>query len=192
MVPVEVVVRRVAVGSFLKRNPRVPAGTTFSELRTEFYYKTSGKETHGVKLPCDDPFMEYDKDEGWYLHDPRKPLNRKDAIKLPCNGPRYDEVLAQTLEIAGRKAHKAFEILEKAWGDIGGKLQDFKLEFGSHEDPTPPDTLLIADVVDCDSWRVMWEGIQLSKQGYREGDDLEKVLAVYRLAASLTDRFRNF
>jgi len=46
----------------------------------------------------------------------------------------------------------------------------------------------LTDVIDCDSWRVIWNGIQLSKQGYRDGDDVEKVLGIYRLAASLTDR----
>ena len=68
---------------------------------------------------------------------------------------------------------------------LGGELYDFKLEFGL----LPSNTIVLADVVDCDSWRVKWEGVQLSKQGYRDGDELSRVLGVYRLAASLTDRW---
>ena len=47
-------------------------------------------------------------------------------------------------------------------------------------------------VVDCDSWRVIWNDIQLSKQPYREGCDVNELLEIYSLAATLTDSFPNF
>ena len=39
MIPVEVVARRIAKGSYLKRNPKVVDGTVFDELKVEFFLK---------------------------------------------------------------------------------------------------------------------------------------------------------
>ena len=44
MIPLEVVVRREAYGSYLKRNPRVKKGAIFESLVVEFYLKTTGRE----------------------------------------------------------------------------------------------------------------------------------------------------
>ncbi|MBI1957122.1 MAG: hypothetical protein HYS44_01540 [Candidatus Niyogibacteria bacterium] len=55
MLPYEVVVRREAYGSYVKLLPNVDIGTRFSELKVEFFLKTSGKRFGGVDLPKDDP-----------------------------------------------------------------------------------------------------------------------------------------
>jgi phosphoribosylaminoimidazole-succinocarboxamide synthase len=93
--------------------------------------------------------------------------------------------LNATLEDCSAIALYVFQLLREAWQELGGSLYDFKLEFGR----TKSGELVVADVIDCDSWRVVRNGVQLSKQGYRDGDDLQRVLSVYQTAAQLTDRF---
>ena len=67
----------------------------------------------------------------------------------------------------------------------GGKLDDFKVEFGLIDGK-----LYLADVVDCDSWRVMWQDMKLSKQVFRDdAEALRQTAVVYTVAASLTERF---
>jgi phosphoribosylaminoimidazole carboxylase PurE protein len=77
-------------------------------------------------------------------------------------------------------------VLEKAWQLEGRALVDFKVEFGF-------DTrgrLLLADVIDNDSWRVIESGSYIDKQVYRDGGALDDVAAKYRLVAEITGRFR--
>jgi len=73
-------------------------------------------------------------------------------------------------------------------------LVDLKIEFGRTR---PEGDLVVADVIDNDSWRI-WPGgdrtRQLDKQVYRdlpEVDDehLKQVLANYMAVAELTDRW---
>jgi phosphoribosylaminoimidazole-succinocarboxamide synthase len=184
MIPVEVVVRRIAFGSYCKRNPDVNAGTVFEEPVIEFFYKTTGQRIGDRKLPCDDPLMQWVQPTGCYGHYelflPTKPASDGFISRLE----RDDWNLNRQLNECAIIAFDTCTHLRDAWRMLDGTLYDFKLEFGV----LPDGSIVLADVVDCDSWRVKWNGIQLSKQGYRDGDDLNRVLGVYRLAASLTDR----
>jgi phosphoribosylaminoimidazole-succinocarboxamide synthase len=144
MIPVEVVVRRVATGSYLKRYPEVEDGTRFDKLVVEFFYKTKNRELHGMQLPCDDPLMVWGGNK-WNLHLPGKP--EAEGFIQPLD----DRSLFLTLAHCSVLAERVFMILEAAWQDLGGELWDFKLEFGKKDN-----TLLVADVIDCDSWRVKW------------------------------------
>lgn len=189
MTPVEVVIRRVAAGSYLKRNPGVPEGTVFEVPLVEFYLKTKDRDFSGQKLPCDDPLMEYDEVSGmWVLYDPKESDKAKGRI-----GPIWSLSIDQETDlfthllVCKKIAVKVFLLLEEVWKKYGGKLVDLKLELG-----TFMGTVLLADVIDCDSWRVLWQGLQLSKQGYRDGDDLKLVLEIYRIAAAITDHFPRF
>ncbi|MBV9556560.1 MAG: AIR carboxylase family protein [Pseudolabrys sp.] len=83
-------------------------------------------------------------------------------------------------------ARKAFLILEKAWSLEGGTLVDFKVEFGTDA----KGTLLLADVIDNDSWRVVESGSYIDKQVYRDGGALDDVAAKYRRVAEITSRFQ--
>jgi phosphoribosylaminoimidazole-succinocarboxamide synthase len=184
MISVEVVARRVATGSYLKRHPGIAEGTVFKDPVIEFFYKTTGRKAGQLELPCDDPLMEWNHIDGWWdLYLPSKP-----SIDAYIGRLELPDEAAQTLK---RQLHECTIIaidvsthLHDAWQVLGGTLYDFKLEFGV----LPDGRVVLADVVDCDSWRVKWNGLQLSKQGYRDGDDLERVLGIYRLAASLTDQ----
>ena len=60
MLPYEVVVRREAHGSYLKRNPQLAKGQLFPQLIVEFYLKTKDKNWKGKPLVADDPFMQFD------------------------------------------------------------------------------------------------------------------------------------
>jgi phosphoribosylaminoimidazole-succinocarboxamide synthase len=192
MTPVEVVVRGEAAGSYCKRNPDVPPGQVFEKPLVEFYLKTRGREFNGQQLPCDDPLMVpvFDNDGviEWALYDPSLPDMKGRIGPVESWGEENSSQVKQDLDQCQELALIAFSHLQVAWSVVDGRLIDIKFEFGK----LPDGTVVLSDVVDCDSWRVMWNGLQLSKQGYRDGDDLEKVLGVYRIAAALTDRFPIF
>ena len=85
-----------------------------------------------------------------------------------------------------RIARQAFLVLEKAWQLEGGTLVDFKVEFGFDT----KGRLLLADVIDNDSWRVLDNGAYIDKQVYRDGGALDDVAATYRRVAEITGSFR--
>ncbi len=182
MIPVEVVVRRVAMGSYLKRHPEMDYMGRLERPVVEFFYKTTGRSLNGQTLPCDDPLMLRTR-EGWDLYYPNQPpyIGRICTLTEATCGNMVQ--FSRILEKCGTLARDTFIILEREWESLSGTLQDFKVECGI----LPDKTVVVADVIDCDSWRVAWNGHQLSKQGYREGDDLDRVLGVYRIAAALTD-----
>ena len=85
-----------------------------------------------------------------------------------------------------RIARHAFLLLEKAWQLEGGTLVDLKVEFGFDSKKR----LLLADVIDNDSWRVIENGSYIDKQVYRDGGALDEVAEKYRRVADITSRFR--
>ena len=85
-----------------------------------------------------------------------------------------------------RIVRQAFLILEKAWQLEGGRLVDLKVEFGFDS----KGRLLLADVIDNDSWRVVESGGYIDKQVYRDGGALDDVVAKYRRVADITGHFR--
>ncbi len=189
MLPYEVVVRREAHGSFLKRHPHISKGHLFPRLVVEFYLKTNGKRWGECALPCDDPLMIYDPnaDEPRIcLYDPAKPIHGAKPFLVLSDAEVFTvDNEAALFDKMARIARQAFLVLEKAWQLEGRTLVDFKVEFGL----TSGGALLLADVIDNDSWRVLDNGAYIDKQAYRDGGALDDVLAKYRLVAELTDRF---
>jgi phosphoribosylaminoimidazole carboxylase/phosphoribosylaminoimidazole-succinocarboxamide synthase len=184
MLPYEVVVRREAHGSYLKRMPGLAKGHLFPKLLVEFFLKTNGKKWKGHGLLCDDPLMEY-SDGKISLYEPSKPVG------APFLVLRGNEVFGRAGEWKlfaeiKKTARRAFLILEKAWQLEGRTLVDFKVEFGLAKNGG----LLLADVIDNDSWRVLENGAYIDKQAYRDGGKLDDVAEKYRLVAGITDRFR--
>jgi phosphoribosylaminoimidazole carboxylase/phosphoribosylaminoimidazole-succinocarboxamide synthase len=86
----------------------------------------------------------------------------------------------------GRVARHAFLALEKAWQLEGGTLVDLNVEFGFDT----KGRLLLADVIDNDSWRVLEHGAYIDKQVYRDGGALDDVAEKYRRVADVTSHFR--
>jgi phosphoribosylaminoimidazole carboxylase/phosphoribosylaminoimidazole-succinocarboxamide synthase len=188
MLPYEVVVRREAHGSALKRSPHLPKGQLFPKLLVEFYLKTKDKNWKGKPLVADDPLMQYeDGGSEIKLFNPAKPifgsepflvLKPADVFSQPDEWKSFPEMR--------RIARQAFLVLEKAWALEGGRLVDFKVEFGFD----PKGQLLLADVIDNDSWRVLEHGAYIDKQVYRDGGALDTVAAKYRQVAETTAHFR--
>jgi len=188
MLPYEVVVRREAHGSYLKRNPHLTKGQLFPKLIVEFFLKTKDKNWKGKPLVADDPLMLYeDGDAQIKLLHPGKPILGQEPFLVL----RTSEVFGRADEWKSfaqmrRIARQAFLVLEKAWQLEGGTLADFKVEFGFD----PKGRLLLADVIDNDSWRVIANGGYIDKQVYREGGALDDVATKYRQVADITGRFR--
>jgi phosphoribosylaminoimidazole carboxylase/phosphoribosylaminoimidazole-succinocarboxamide synthase len=187
MLPYEVVTRREAHGSFLKRAPHLTKGQLFPKLIVEFFLKTKDRRWNEHELTCDDPYMIWNEAAGSIsLFHPAKPFATQEPfLVLPAS-----EVFSQPGESAffaemSRRARQTFLVLEKAWQLQGRKLVDMKVEFGI--DPTG--NLLLADVIDNDSWRVIEDGSYIDKQIYRDGGELSDVVRSYRLVERLTSQF---
>jgi phosphoribosylaminoimidazole carboxylase/phosphoribosylaminoimidazole-succinocarboxamide synthase len=187
MLPYEVVVRREAHGSYLKRTPYFAKGQLFPQLVVEFFLKTKDKDWKGKPLVADDPLMKVSKDGAKIdLFNPAKPiigqepfltLDSSEVLSRPDELKLYPEM--------AKIARKTFLILEKAWQLQGGTLVDFKVEFGFDA----KGNLLLADVIDNDSWRVLESGNYIDKQVYRDGGALDDVASKYARVAAITGGF---
>ncbi|MEM0475577.1 MAG: phosphoribosylaminoimidazolesuccinocarboxamide synthase [Candidatus Norongarragalinales archaeon] len=162
MIPLEVVVRRIATGSFLKRHPEVREGHRFQPVLVEFFLKDDAR------------------------HDPL--LSKSEVIK---------EGVASAAEVEEMEnaARRIFLLLEQAWAQQDVTLVDLKVEFGR----TASGKLVLADVIDNDSWRIWPHGRKeemLDKQVYRNekniGEEgLARVKRNYEKVAEMTAKFIN-
>ncbi|MCX6875792.1 MAG: AIR carboxylase family protein [Verrucomicrobia bacterium] len=187
MLPYEVVTRREAHGSFLKRAPHLHKGHIFPKLIVEFFLKTKDRRWHEHELTCDDPYMIWNHGAGTIsLYHPATPF----ATQAPFLVLQDSEVFSHPGESScfgemSRLARQTFLVLEKAWQLQGRKLVDMKVEFGLD----PAGKLLLADVIDNDSWRVIEDGAYIDKQIYRDGGQLSEVVRSYQLVERLTSQF---
>lgn len=205
MIPLEAVIRRFSEGSFLKRHPEFTSakGQTphrFHRLVTEFFLKTTkGKllDSQGKTLVNgldpqqgeEDPLIQDPYIESWQLFHAKKPawdsqanLGRTVDGSLVVCGKVQEKI--QKMETILREV---FLVLEGAWNILGFRFIDMKIEFGV----TRYSNLVVADVVDNDSWRLRdnkWE--ELSKEAFRQDEALTEVEQKYGLVASLVERFR--
>lgn len=206
MIPLEVVVRRCIVpgSSYLKRCPQFASEVAkkphrFHRLVFELFLKTTNGEMvafDGRKLGktplmdngrhLDDPYIQDPDQDMWDLYQPKMPewdpkSNLKTYVfKTDILPP---DVTVEEIEALARKA---FLLIEGAWAQLGFREVDFKLEFGVDS----KGRLLIADVIDNDSWRVLNKlGIDISKQGFRDCVDMKDVTNNYAMVANLVQRF---
>ena len=187
MLPYEVVVRREAHGSYLKRSTHLAKGQLFAKLVVEFFLKTKDRRWKSHELTCDDPLMSYTPGgETIRLHHPAKPVLADEPFLVLKAGEVFEQPDEWKLfPDMMRVARQTFLVLEKAWQLQGRRLVDMKVEFGLDT----AGRLLLADVIDNDSWRVIEEGAYIDKQVYRDGGDLSDVVRKYRLVEELTSRF---
>ena len=161
MIPLEVVMRRIATGSYLKRHPGTEEGTRFEPVLVEFFLKDDA------------------------LHDPL--ITSEEIVDQEVASPEA----VQHMTAVGRRV---FGVLENAWAEQDVVLVDCKIEYGRD---TQGD-LLVADVIDNDSWR-LWPGgdktRMLDKQIYRDmpevtDEGLARLLSRYEEVARRTDAWR--
>lgn len=206
MIPLEVIARRYAVGSYLSRFPnlKVEEGKRpyrFHRLVFELFLKTTGKviknfagQTIGETSVEDPLIVQSETDLSCELRHPKFPYwdQNSDLLISPDlnklfperkNGESYISRIYEIEEIT----RKTFLVLEGAWAQLGLRLIDFKIEFGINAGGK----LVIADVIDNDSWRLRtssWE--EVSKQCFRDNADMDEIGSKYAMVAKLTDSFR--
>ncbi len=164
MIPLEVVTRGVAAGSFVKRNPGVQRGALLVPRLIEFFVKDDAN------------------------HDPM--IAPEQIVAQGIANP--NEVAAMS-----EMARLTFDILAHAWRKRDVLLVDLKIEFGRLTGGENKGQLVIADVIDNDSWRIWPQGredMMLDKQMYRnlpEVDDagLARVKDAYERVADLVGTF---
>ena len=164
MIPLEVVVRGVAAGSFVKRRPGVARGAILIPRVIEFFLKDDAN------------------------HDP---LIEADAIVA------QNIATPPELGTMSELARITYEILAHAWRRRDTLLVDLKLEFGRIASGDGKGQLVVADVVDNDSWRIWPQGreeLMLDKQRYRNlaavtPADLAEVRANYEQVADAVGTF---
>jgi phosphoribosylaminoimidazole-succinocarboxamide synthase len=213
MLPLELVMRRFAWGSYLKREPElistIEAPHRFENIKTEFFHK------HAVVVPplttkpeqmeegaarekylkdgtwaggvYTDPLL-IAEGEQWEIHNPKTPID-KALMSIPAMFPA-----AEVQSIIHDIMLPTFQTLEKAWANIETadgtvSLVDMKIEVGRRK---RDGKIILADVIDNDSWRI-WPGAnptkQLDKQCFREDHALSEVASNYQLVAQLTGKF---
>lgn len=174
MIPIEVVIRRIATGSYLRRNPKCKDGKIFTDLVVEFFHKDDKLHDPIILIPL--TFH----GEG-RLYKPKEPIGVNTyigTVSLFCS--------KEELDYMKEIARQTFSVLEDALRKLSIRLWDLKMEFG--RDHTGK--LVVADVIDNDSWRIRTkDGKQLDKQLYRDGKDIETVKSSYQIVSELTNRF---
>lgn len=210
MVPLEVVARRYAVGSFLKRND----ASAYPEQNSvpfkfegkpvvEFFLKTTkgGLSTPDGEVLVSGLSAEAGEEDP-YIANPEATVWKLEHPKKPAGSPEADlgrDVAASKVLPAGDAIPKmrdmvtrVFEVIEAFFEKHEFKFIDLKIEFGITEEGE----LVVADVIDNDSWRLRdasWK--EVSKQSFRDkaatgNEDLSDVAENYALVAKLLDAHR--
>lgn len=157
MIPLELVTRRLATGSYLKRNPDAVEGEVFDPLVFEFFYKDDARHDP-IVLP-----VVTDGGVKLHLHEAGKPVSTETMIDIIPSLWSMEQ-LAELERIT----REVFATLEECWSAHDVALVDLKIECGFDAETGE---ILVADVIDNDSWRI-WPGgdkaQMLDKQVYRD------------------------
>lgn len=207
MIKLEVVGRRYPVGSYVKRNPQfqIPESKTplrFHRLVVEFFLKTTrGKlivtgangeiviEGLDPEQGEEDPFISNPYGDLWDLTHSKKPLWDPSAKLrgIPASLVLQSQDTERIIKDLESYLRDTFLVLEGMWAILGYYFVDMKIELGI----TIDGTIVIADGIDNDSWRLRDQGWQeLSKEAFRQGEGLDEVERKYGIVADLVKNFR--
>ncbi len=188
MIPLELIARRYATGSYRDRFPELADGTLFDDLVFEVFEKDDAMH---------DPLLEFD----FAGHALRRYVPNKKAAQAigpdvqagdlisdePLEKSRYHAVSPELLEHLRDLTLRTFEIIEAAFAVHGGTYIDFKIECGIDVETGER---LVADVIDSDSGRLRFGGKDMSKQSYRDGtQSLPQLKKNFDEVAALTEQF---
>jgi phosphoribosylaminoimidazole-succinocarboxamide synthase len=215
MIPLELVARRYAFGSYLLRHPDMKSADgvpiRFSKPIWEIFHKNAVIASPITDTPYQmdeytareeflhngiwqegvytDPYVHSQCDR-WVLASAKqdvilaKPLM---SIHPVCNKKDLEYIIHKLLLPTFSLLEAALKRVETKHGGIN--LVDLKIEVGRRVDNRQ---LVIADVIDNDSWRI-WVGgnpkHQLDKQCFRDGDPIARVAENYAIVAGITDKF---
>jgi len=209
MLPLEVVGRVFAEGSFCDRNPAFTKGAhiPLAPPVVEFFLKTTkGKLVINGKTIIEGLDWEVKKEEdpliinpfeiagGWALFHPKKPMTDPEAnlhrivlphdVLTPYSNQRRPLYMMRDMH---DKLLRVLVALKNGFRRVGINFEDFKMEFGI--DPITGE-IIPGDVIDNDSWRIAdEEWIEYSKQRYRDGrDDIAVIEELYKTVAELVSR----
>jgi phosphoribosylaminoimidazole-succinocarboxamide synthase len=175
MIPVEVVMRRIATGSYLRRHPDVAEGTRFDPPLVEFFLKDDAR--HDPQITAEEMAQQ-------------GVASAAEAERMAAEGRRVFE----TLERAWAEQDVTLVDLKIEFGRP--QTGDRRWEMGVRDaDSAQLPTPIVADMIDNDSWRI-WPGGEksrmLDKQIYRnmqqvDDEGLEQVRRLYEIVAGMTD-----
>ena len=183
MIPIEVVMRRVATGSYLKRHPEFAEGARFDPPLVEFFLKDDAR--HDPQITAEEMAAQ-------------GIASAAEAERMLAEGRRVCETLErawaeQQVTLVDIKIEFGRPVLgDGGWGiGSGADLHPQPLT------PNPQPPIIVADMIDNDSWRI-WPGGEksrmLDKQIYRnmqqvDDEGLEQIRRLYETVAGMTDRW---
>ncbi len=164
----------------VKRCTMLPIEHVQRRLATGSYLKRHPEVSEGTRF---DPVLieTFLKDDA--RHDPQ--ISPQDILNLELATRQESEEMVEL-------GHRVFAVIEQAWATVDVTLVDLKIEFGRDM----AGNLLVADVIDNDSWRLWPAGDKtrmLDKQVYRNlknvtSEDLQGIADRYALVADLTGK----
>jgi phosphoribosylaminoimidazole-succinocarboxamide synthase len=189
MIFLEIVIRRVAKGSYLARHPNTPEGTIFDPPKVGLHFKDNEHN---------DPFALWIEEKGVFeLYKPRQPLapdtyirDLKPSELFMPDGHVFGQAEVDQLYNLGTEV---FLILENAFGKLDCDLHDLKIECGWD----PSGRIAVGDDFGPDCWRLEERsrgGQTLDKDEYRQqkisdSELLGRMGSKYARAAELTKKF---
>jgi phosphoribosylaminoimidazole carboxylase/phosphoribosylaminoimidazole-succinocarboxamide synthase len=196
MICLEAIARRLAIGSYVKRLPWLEQKPPlrFHHLVTEFFLKTTkgglviDGETlvEGLTTELDDPLILVPQASTWQLFHPKLPRFQEGAdLRISIDSTKV--LKGKTVDEMDDLLRKVFLALEGLFQTFGYRLADIKIEFGITEDGT----LVVSDVIDADSWRLLsWDWQSFSKQAFRDGESMSEIERKYGVIARISEFFR--
>jgi phosphoribosylaminoimidazole-succinocarboxamide synthase len=186
MIPIEVVMRRIATGSYLKRQPETAEGTRFEPPLVEFFLKDDAR--HDPQISAEEM-----AEQGI--------TTAAEAERMLAEGRRIFETLErawaeQEVTLVDMKIEFGRPVLEAGgWGLGTGDEIRSAIRNPQSPIPNPQPPIIVADMIDNDSWRI-WPGGEksrmLDKQIYRnmqqvDDEGLDQIRRLYEIVAERTD-----